>query len=201
MPLIKSASAPVRLQPFSMKDIEDQARGMLLAARQRADRFLAEAQKTGEQLKAEAHAQGLANGLKEGLVNGRAEGLKAGREAALKEHQAKLSSLIASLTTAVTALDKSRRELEAAATRDVIALAIAIAGRVTKRLADADPGVAVANVNEALRLVVHASDIRIAFHPAQKATLEDALPAIKATWPALVHVELHGPRPCRWRSR
>jgi len=69
-------------------------------------------------------------------------------------------------------------------------LAIAIAQRVTKRLGALDGDVVRANVAEALKLVVHAADLRIAVHPSQKGTLTDALPRLRLEWPSLDHVEL-----------
>jgi flagellar assembly protein FliH len=94
------------------------------------------------------------------------------------------------MTQAVSELDAARLALEAESKTAVIRLAIAIAERVTKRLGVLDHEVAVANVDEALRLVVHTADVRIAVHPTQRATLADVLPRIQAKWPALKHVEL-----------
>jgi flagellar biosynthesis/type III secretory pathway protein FliH len=47
-----------------------------------------------------------------------------------------------------------------------------------------------ANVSEAMRLAVRASDVRIAIHPSQRAALDEALPRLRMSWPALKHVEL-----------
>ena len=43
---------------------------------------------------------------------------------------------------------------------------------------------------EALKLVSHSSDVRIAIHPKNKTTLKEVLPRLKIHWPALDHVEL-----------
>ncbi len=43
MGLIKATSAPPSLAPFSMRDVEQQAKAMLLRARQQAEALLAEA--------------------------------------------------------------------------------------------------------------------------------------------------------------
>ena len=73
---------------------------------------------------------------------------------------------------------------------DVLNLAIVIAERVTKRQGLLDPAVAVANVTEAMKIVVHASDLRIVIHPNQQTALDEALPRLKVQWPELQHVEL-----------
>lgn len=163
---------------------------MLAAARRHADALLAEAQREAELLRQEAREAGLRTGRAEGAIKGREEGLKVGRDLALGEHRAQLSHLISSLAGAAADLDASRRALEDAALSDVIELSIAIAERVTKRQGVLDPAVAVANVREALRLVMHAADVRIALNPDQRGELEAVMPAIRAEWPAMTHVEI-----------
>ncbi len=190
MGLIKSANAPAAAAPFSMKDIEKQAAVLLTRAREQADRLLIAAQAEAERLRQAARTQGHAEGRAKGHAEGRAEGLKAGREQALADHRVRFTAAVEALTAAAAELNDSRLELAAEAHRDVINLAIAIARRATKKQAMADPSVAVANVVEALRLVVHASDIRIAVHPTQAAVLQDALPALKLQLPDLEHVEV-----------
>jgi flagellar assembly protein FliH len=190
MGLIKSASAPPSISPFSMKDIEKQARALLLQARREADRFLAAAQAEAEELGKQARTVGFAEGHEQGQAKGRTEGFAAGRDQGLNERRDELHSLIGVLTAALNQVNVSRLELEAAALTDVLALAVAIAERVTKRLGVLDPQVAVANVAEAMKLVGHASDVRIAVHPSQKAALAEALPKLKCDWPTLEHVQL-----------
>jgi flagellar assembly protein FliH len=190
MGVIKSAQAPASAVPFSMKDIENQARGILLRARQQADQLLAAAQAEAAELKKRASAEGLAAGRAEGLAQGRQEGIKAGREQALNEHRNQLSGLITALTHTAAELDRSRRQLEASAVKDVLDLAIAIAQRVTKLQGVLDPAVAVANVVEAMKIVGHASDVRLAIHPTQLAALTEVLPRLRREWPALEHVQL-----------
>jgi flagellar assembly protein FliH len=190
MPLIKATNAAPSLSPFSLADIEKQAQAILVRAQQQADQLLAAAQTQAEGLKQQAHAEGLAAGQKEGLARGRDEGLKAGREQALAEHRSKLTQLVNALSAACRQIEQSRLELQQAASRDVIQLSVAIARRVTKLQGAQDPQVAVANVTEALKLVTHASDVRIAVHPQQRSAMEEALPAIKMHWPALEHVRI-----------
>lgn len=190
MPVIKSINAPSNLSPFSMKDIEQQARAILLRAQQQAEQLITEAQVTAADLKDKAVAEGIIDGRKEGLAKGTEEGKKLGQQQALNEHKQQLTQLINSLTTASKELNTSRKQLEATATTDVVKLAVAIARRVTKRYGELDPNVLTANVSEAMKLVVQSTDIRIAVHPAQRDTLTKALPQLKLVWPALEHVSL-----------
>jgi flagellar assembly protein FliH len=190
MGLIRSASVPSAAVPFSMRDIEEQARAVLLRAQQQADQLLAEAQTQATRIRAEAQAQGQAEGRSQGLARGREEGRKAGHEQALAEARGQLGSLVSSLSQAAVALDESRHKLQTEAIQDVVALAVAIARRVTKGQASFDTNVLAENVVEAMKLVVHAADVRIAVNPAQKQALSDVLPRLQMQWPALEHVEI-----------
>src|SRR3989442_9654473 len=104
MGLIKATSAPPSLVPFSMRDVEEQAKALLLRARQAAERLLAEAQREGEEIRKRAHVDGLAEGLREGLTLGTDQGYKAGRQEALEGHREALPQALAALTSAVGAL-------------------------------------------------------------------------------------------------
>jgi len=190
MGLIKSANAPAAMIPFSMKDIETQARALIARAKERAEALLVEAQKEAEQLKAAAKAEGLAEGKRDGLAKGLEEGRRNGAQQALGEHRTQLANLIKSLTEAASDLDASRQQLEADALKEVIDLSVAIASRVTKRQGMIDPQVLTENVSEAMKLVVSSSDVRIALHPSQKQYLLDMLPSLQMTWPTLQHVQV-----------
>ena len=190
MGLIKSGDSPFVVQPYSMKDIENTARAILLRARQKAEQTIGEAREEAERLKKQATVVGIAQGRQEGFAKGQQEGMKVGRDEAYAEHKAQLTALVTALTQGTKQLNASRRELESAAINDVLNLAIAIAERVTKRQGVLDPLVAVANVGEAMKVVTHASDLRIAVHSSQQAALKEALPRLRMEWPSLEHVQL-----------
>jgi flagellar assembly protein FliH len=190
MPVIKADQSPPSLASFSMADIEKQAKAIIIAARLRAERLIIAAQQEAEDLKRTAHAQALIEGKKAGLAQGIAEGQAHGREEALNEQRQQLATLCATLAQAAQELEVSRLALESDAKQAVVSLAIAIAQRVTKRMGVLDPKVAEANIGEALRLVVHTADVRIAIHPTQKDVLAQVLPRIKQEWPEMKHVEL-----------
>ena len=190
MGLIKSTAAPPSLTPFSMRDVEDQARALLQGARRAAERLLAEAQREGEALRKRARDEGMAEGMDAGLNRGLDEGRTRGRQEALEEHRAQLSEALAALTAATQSLDAARADLESSALREVVELSVAIARRVTKRQGVIDPGVLTENLREAMKLVVKASDVSVAFHPSQRQALEAVLPVLKLEFPKLQHVEL-----------
>ena len=201
MPLIKHNHAPATAA-FSMRDIEEQASALVRRSRAAAEQVLAAAQRDAEQLRKQAvedgRAAGYAAGLARGMSEGRAEGLKratdeghaAGRAAGLAEVGPQLSAVHAALSAALSQIDNNRRDLDQAATAEVVQLALAVGRKVTKRQAAIDPAVLTANLADAVRLAVRAADIRIVIHPDQRQTIEQELPRLKLDWPSLSHVEL-----------
>ena len=165
MGLIKADNTPLKTQPFSLADIENQAQEILDSAKKQADRLEKAANEQAKKILKDAHSAGLRGGWKEGWNKGHEEGSKAGKEQALAEHKNEFAATIAALKSAAEQLNRSRIELESTA-------------------------LTVNNVEEALKLVSHSSDIRIAIHPKNKSTLKEVLPRLKTQWPALEHVEL-----------
>jgi flagellar assembly protein FliH len=190
MGLIKSQDAPPALSPFSMKDVEQQARALLLAARRKAEQLLVAAQEEGEQIRAQAKADGFEEGRRAAWEEGVQQGTVAGQQQALSEQSRALGEAVAALMEATQQIEQSRAALEAEALQDVVQLSLAVARRVTKRQGELDPLVLQENLRDALRLVVHASDLRVAIHPSQRATLADALPALALEFPQLSHVDI-----------
>ena len=173
-----------------MADIERHAKGILLRARQQAEQLIADAQVEADGLKTRAQAEGLAEGRRQGTAAGLAQGKEAGHQQALTEHRAQLQQAVAAFTAAATAIDQSRNALEADALAEVVKLSVAVARRVTKRQGVVDPSVLTANLHEAMNLVVKSTDVRVAINPAQRKTLDDALPRLGLRWPALAHVRV-----------
>lgn len=190
MGLIKSQHAPTSVIPFSMRDIEIQASEILARAHRQAQELRQAAQKEAAAILQRAKADGLLHGKMDGIAQGRAEGKIAGHDAALEEHRQNLTQLAAALAQAAAELDASRNDLQMKGVAEVVDLATAIARRVTKRQGALDPAVLLANLGEAMNLVVNAADIRIALHPSQIATLKAELPRLGLKWPQLRHVEL-----------
>ena len=189
MPVIKSANSPT-LIPFSMADIERAAKNVLMRAQQQSEQLLAEAQSTAAQLRQQAHAQGLIEGRKQGTAEGLTQGREAGHQQALTESRAQLQQALSALNAAASTIDQSRNDLEAVALAEVTQLALAVARRVTKRQAAIDPDVLTSNLTEAMKLVVKSADVRVAIHPAQRKTLDAALPKLALQYATLTHVQI-----------
>jgi flagellar assembly protein FliH len=190
MPLLKSANVPAAAAVFSLKDIEAQAAAILEKAREKAAAIVTGGQADAMALRRASHIQGLVEGRKQGLTEGFEQGRKNGHDQAFAEQSAAMRQLVESLTKAAHELEASRDELLSQGLSEVIALACAIARRVTKRQGLLDPAVLTENLKEAMSLAVHAADVRIELHPSQMQNLEAELPNLRLSWPQLKHVQL-----------
>lgn len=173
-----------------MKDIENQAKAILMRATQQADQILATAQNEGIAIRQKAYDQGFVAGREDGARKGGEEGRVAGKLAAFNEQKANLEQLVKTLSAAVTSLNSSRASLESTASAEVIKLSVAIARRVTKLQGLREEGVLSENIKAAMRLVIHATDVRIVLHPTQKQRLTEILPQLRLQWPKVTHIEL-----------
>jgi flagellar assembly protein FliH len=190
MGLLRANQVPTAAVAFSMTDVEEAAKRVLLKAKLQAENLIAAAMEEAELLKEQAKQEGTREGFDHGHAEGIKHGQEAGRQQAFDQHAAELTSLAQTLTTAAAEFDAARRAVEADALPEIVALAVGVARRVTKRQGLIDPGVLEANLADAMNLAVGASDLRVAVLPAQRAFLESVLPRLKVQWPDLKHVEL-----------
>ena len=77
----------------------------------------------------------------------------------------------ASITAVVQALERDRQDLLIAANRDLLEFGVALARKVTGCVARLDRQAAVANVEQALRLVGGQADVSVRIHPLDAETL------------------------------
>ena len=190
MGLIKSINAPVSLRPFSVTDIETQARGLVLQAKQAADQIIAAARTEAANLRKKAYEEGLAAGRKDGYPKGLEEGKKTGQQQSLNEQRPHLTNLAKNLTGALAGIDAERRAFEDSIMDEIIPLTLAITRRVTKRQSLVDPGVLEANLREVMKFVVHSKDLIITINPDQAKLMHCLLPQLQVTWPELEHARV-----------
>ncbi|MCS7033935.1 MAG: FliH/SctL family protein [Phycisphaerae bacterium] len=191
MPVLKSTASDAKPLAFSMRDIEKQAAELLWNARKQGELMLAKARAEAEVIRKQAHEHGFEQGRQQGLRQGREEGTDIGRREALEEKRAELTSLFQAIRSILHQLEQSRQELLVSAANDVVRLAVAIARRVVRRVAE-QPAVLTDTLEAALKHVVGHNDVRIVIHPSQRALLLDSLKSLQLQWPALKHAELIG---------
>jgi flagellar assembly protein FliH len=185
--LLRAQSVPPKtVVRLSLRDFEAEARALLEAARAEAEAVVSAAQTRAAQIEQAAREAGFAEGSRQGYADGK----ELGRREAIEQQAAALRHAVGALSRLDESIESVRCELEAAALRDVVRLAVAIAERVTKRFGLLDPQVLVENVREVMKLVVRAGSVRVAVHPSQRKVLNDVLPDLQAEWPTMRGFEL-----------
>lgn len=191
MPLIKASSARTsEARAFSLVAVEQEAQRILERARGQAERLIAEAQVAAERMRAQAEHEGRAEGLLLGTAQGREQGRAEARAQALEEAKADLSAAVRALGAATAAVDAAQRDLSASARQDVTRLALAVAGKIVRRVGRLDGQVLCEAIADVVRRVVDAHDVTLRICPDQRATLDAALPALQAALPVLQHVRI-----------
>jgi len=160
-----------RVVAFDMTDHLAEARRMVEAARQEGRRIVAEAHQQSHQIKERAAQEGYQQGHEKGLAEGRAAGHQQGLTEATDRFQCEQASLIDSVTSVIEAFEKQKRELLILANHDLLRLAVTLAEKIVHRLGRIDRQVAVANVEQVLRLIATRTDLAIRVHPLDAETL------------------------------
>jgi len=192
MGLIKNTDAH-RVVKHGFQDLGDlklQAERVLDEARAEARRIVDEARSRAEAITAESEPRGFAEGEQRGLGEGREEGRRQGREEAISEQRSRLEQLVPSWTEALDSFEAQRSDLLLAAREDVLELALTMGAKITRRVVEADPGVATDQVAEALALVAEASAVTVSVNPKDRKLVESVLGEIIERIGACAHVEL-----------
>lgn len=161
----ESSRLAQRLTTIDLADHLAEAERIVQSARVEARAIVAEARREAAEALRGAEQRGFA----EGSARGESAGFESGQARALAEARERfdreLSSLREALERTVAEFEASKRELLVSARHDVLEFAIALGGRVVKRVAATDRGVAAANLEEALRLVSERTDVTVRVNP------------------------------------
>lgn len=193
MALIKSANSSVAARGAVVLDLGDltrQGQAIIAAAQRQAQAIIADAHAERARLISDAAAAGRADGVIEGRAEGLKQGLAQGQAQALAEHKAALGAMVTGWSGALEQFVGARDRLLSEAKTEVIRLALAIGERVTKRAIEADPAAAAAQLEAVLERVLRPSRLTVRVHPADRAMLADAAPALVQRFAAVQHVEL-----------
>ncbi len=157
---------------FCVRDAEEEAKRTVEAA-------VVQAQTVTAAARADGFEEGRQQGYNAGKREGYTEGYTAGAEQALAEHQAQLAAAFQALSQAAARFDEACERFKTEALADCAELALAVARRVTKRQAQLDPQVLAANLEQALKMVIGCTRLRIAFHPDDRATITQVLERLR----------------------
>jgi flagellar assembly protein FliH len=155
----------LRLGAFHLRDIQAEAEAIVARAREEARSILVAAQERAGVVADRARQEGWREGHEKGLAEGVAAGREQGLAEAREEFRHRQEGLLSALTGLMKELEGQKGRLFSQAHRDLVRLAVAIAGKVVKREVDQEAGVAEANVREAVALTGAASDVTVRVHP------------------------------------
>lgn len=151
---------------FSLEDIARQAERMLAAAQDKGRRLLADAKRQADLQAAAAGRQGYDAGYAEGLAAGRTDGHQQALAEAGERFQAESASLVQALASLLAELEAAKNRVIADAERDQLALAHALAEKVTRLRVQLDCEAAKANLDAAVRYVAGRSNVVVCVNPA-----------------------------------
>ncbi len=169
------------IRPFQLQSFEDEvhAQEQVIQAKQ----ILEAAMKERERIREEAR--------REGLEKGRAEALAAAQKSERERLAPEAAAARDLLKKAAEALQGKRAELVAAAERDLVRLALAIARKIVKREVRGED-VAAENVRRAIELTASRQVVRILVHPADLSSIEAFLPDLRREFTDILDVALEG---------
>jgi len=180
----------LQLRVFRLGDIEAEASRILAEARAEARSLVSAVERRSGDLAKQAWRKGQQEGYQQGLADGRKDGREQALVEAREEFKQRQESLISTLAEVVKELDLRKRRLLSQAHKDLVSLAVSIARKVIRSVAEASPAVAEENVREAVRLTGSASDVVVRVHPEEREFLELLVGEIAEQFGQSKHVRL-----------
>jgi flagellar assembly protein FliH len=161
---------------FSLRDVADEARQIIEAARNEYDRLLIEAQTDIQRQLEQAAEKGYQQGYREGLDKGQQEGLQQALTEARQKFAENSAETINALKSVLQYFDQAKENLLWQAEQETVALALAIAEKVVKQTVTKNAHnaeITIANVKAALELVVRNTDVTVMVNPEDLKHLEE----------------------------
>ncbi|MEM6757392.1 MAG: FliH/SctL family protein [Planctomycetota bacterium] len=175
---------------LDLGDLGAQAARLRMQAEARAAQIVGDAEAKARALVDAAHGQGFDQGKAEGHEQGLADGREQGRQEALTAKAEELAQLAAAWSDVGGQWDGYRRDLEREARETVLDFALKLGERLVHRLVDVDRSIVVDQLAAALSTVLEPSDVKVLINPADRATLEEAMPELLAEFAQFQHVRL-----------
>jgi flagellar assembly protein FliH len=175
---------------MDLSDLEREAADIVARAQAEAARIMAEGKAAAQRETTLIREQAQAAGHQEGLEAGLAEGRKLGHDEALAAVSTQLSDLMTRWSQTLDLLHQHMPEHVADARMDLVALAVAIARRVTHQEAKVNPQVTAAVVEETLRTAGAARRVALSINPAEADMMAEYLPGLLSKLRSIEEVEL-----------
>jgi flagellar assembly protein FliH len=150
---------------FNFDDLRRQCDEYVELARRQGEERLAAAKAEAEEIRRQAHAEGVAAGQREGLASARHLVEARAAEIASQLTQERLKTVLPAFQAAARALEIERDRWLAAWETAAVRLSAAIAEKILRRELDRRPELALPMIREALQLAGGQPQIRLHVHP------------------------------------
>jgi flagellar assembly protein FliH len=205
MALIKQAAwSPVNRDAVVLQlgDLKTRAAMLEREATDRAAKIIADARAEREKILAGVREIGRAEGFAKGHAEGHAKGHAEGRLAGVNEIKPRLEDIEARWMAGAAEFEVARERMLDEARRDLLRLALRVAERVIKGRIDTDPGIAVAQVEAVLAMIMNPTRLAIVINPDDEPALKDAMPSLMGRFAAATHMGMTtDPALPRWCAR
>jgi flagellar assembly protein FliH len=164
--LIKARSqrSPASATVFNFDDLRRQCDDYVSQARQQGEQLLARAAAEADEVRRQAHAQGLAAGQREGLESARHLVEERAAQIATEQTQEKLKTALPAFEQAVQALRLERDRWLTIWESAAVKLSAAIAEKIVRHELARQPDLKVAMIREALQLAAGQPHLRLRLH-------------------------------------
>jgi flagellar assembly protein FliH len=168
------------VRPLELKSFDEEVQAQADLARLREEIKAAEAQR--EAIRDAAR--------REGLELGRLDAIEHATRVERERVAAETAGLADLLRQAAAALEQERASLSAAAERDLLRLALLVAGKVTKAAIQNGKPVAEENLRRAIELTARRQELKVRLNPQDVARIEEFLPELHRDFADLQKVVL-----------
>jgi len=158
---IELNNSKLQAERFNLSDIEAEAEAILAQARSQSRQLLTDTEVQCERMRKEARQEGHQQGREEGAQKGRDEGYEQAFKQAQKEFSQTSHQTLQTLQAALSRFDQQKAELLWRAEQETVAMAVAIAEKITHQIGVLRPETARETLKEALELVNRRSNVII----------------------------------------
>jgi len=191
---LRSDHHGVQHSVFNFTDMSDQANQYLDQVREEAARIVARAEQQAQQICGRAQQQG-----QEAAVQSALEMLR-------KQQEQKLATLLPALAEAADQIKQAKQDWLRQWEKNAVHLASAMAARIVRREAVAEPQITLQWIREALQLAAGSEEVTLHLNPADYETLGESLAHLAAEMGKLAPTDIIAdpqisPASCRVETR
>ena len=157
------------VRPLELKSFDEEVQAQADLLRLRAEIKAAEAQRDAIRDMAR----------REGLELGRLDAIEHATKVERERVAAETAGLADLLRQAAASIEKQRASLSAVAERDLLKLALLVAGKVTKAAVQSGKPVAEENLRRAIALTARRQELKLLMNPQDVARIEEFLPELR----------------------